>query len=189
MRLLEDRILADGKVCDGAVLKVGTFLNHCIDISLLREMGKEFKTLYNDCEVTKILTIEASGIAIACVTAQFFNCPVVFAKKSASVNLTPDVISERVHSYTHGNDYDAVVQSGLLTPEDCVLIIDDFLANGAALNGLIGLCRTAGARIAGAGIAIEKVFQGGGNAIREKGIRVESLAKIISMDNNKIVFG
>ncbi len=188
MDLLEKRILTDGEVYPGNILKVGSFLNHQLDITLLNEMGKEFKRLFSDCEVTKILTIEASGIAIASVTAQFFACPVLFAKKSASANLRPSVYKAPIHSYTHGNDYTAVVEKAFLTSEDKVLIIDDFLANGEALNGLIELCRQAGAEVVGCGIAIEKVFQGGGNKLRDKGVRVESLAMIETMENETVVF-
>lgn len=188
MVLLENRILTDGRVYPGNVLKVGSFLNHQIDISLLTEMGREFKRLFSGCEVTKILTIEASGIAIACVTAQFFACPVVFAKKSSSLNLTPEVYTEKIHSYTHGNDYDAVVEREVLGKDDKVLIIDDFLAKGQALGGLIGICRQAGAEIVGCGIAVEKGFQGGGDKLRSAGIRVESLAIIESLADNTPVF-
>lgn len=188
MILLENRILKDGKVYPGEVLKVDSFLNHQIDISLLTEMGKEFKRLYSDCDVTKILTIEASGIAIACVTAQFFDCPVVFAKKSASINLRPGVYSERIHSYTRGYDYDAIVERAVITEKDKVLIIDDFLAKGQALKGLIGICKQAGAEIVGCGIAIEKCFQPGGDELRSMGVRIESLAMVESMDDNSITF-
>ena len=188
LNLLEQRILTDGKVYPGTVLKVNSFLNHQLDVKLLTEMGKEFKKLYNDCEVTKILTIEASGIGLACVTAQFFDCPVLFAKKEATSNLSQSVYHARIHSYTHGNDYEAVVESRFLTKEDKVLLIDDFLASGEALNGLIELCRQAGAEVVGCGIAVEKTFQGGGNDLRAKGIRVESLAMVSSLADGKIEF-
>ena len=181
MKLLEDRILRDGIVRDGGVLKVDSFLNHQMDVSFFTEMAKEFERLYHDCGVNKILTIEASGIGVACITAQVFGCPLVFAKKSKTINIAGDVWTSRVHSFTHGRDYDIIVSKDYLTSADRVLLIDDFLANGAALHGLIDLCSQAGADVAGAGICIEKAFQPGGDMIRSSGVRVESLARIKSM--------
>ena len=182
MKLLEDRIMRDGLVMEGDVLKVDGFLNHQMDVILLEEMGKEFLRLYNDCGVNKILTIEASGIGIACFTAQAFGCPLVFAKKSKTRNIAGDVYSVDVVSYTHGNVSHVIVSRNYLLPTDRVLIVDDFLANGAALGGLIELCGQAGATVVGAGIAIEKAYQPGGKLIRDRGIRVESLARVAAMD-------
>ena len=181
MQLLEDRIRRDGIVREGGVLKVDRFLNHQMDIGLFEEMGKEFARLFAGCKVNKILTIEASGIGIACITAQQFGCPVVFAKKSKTKNIAGDVYTTRVESFTHGNVNDVIVSRDFLGPGDRVLIIDDFLANGAALAGLIDLVRQAGATLVGAGIAVEKAFQPGGDRIRAQGVRVESLARIKSM--------
>lgn len=184
MELLKQKILKDGVVKKGNVLKVDSFLNHCIDVQLYTEIGKEFKRLFSDCEVTKILTIEASGIGIACVTAQFFNCvPVVFAKKSKTSNIGDDFYSSVVSSFTHGNTNTVIVSKNYINKDDKILIIDDFLANGAALNGLIDIIGQAGAEVVGAGIVIEKGFQPGGELIRSKGIRVESLAIIDSMND------
>ena len=181
MKLLEDRIRQDGKIRSGGVLKVDSFLNHQIDVKLYGEIGKEFHRLFGDCGVTKILTIEASGIGIACVAAQFFDVPVIFAKKNKTKNIAGDVYTSKVESFTHGKVYDIIVAKQFLLPEDRVLIIDDFLANGSALQGLIKLVRDAGATLVGAGIAVEKAFQPGGDLIRGMGVRVESLAKIKSM--------
>ena len=191
MELLKEKILHDGIVKKGNVLKVDSFLNHCIDVKLYEEIGKEFKRLYNDCEVTKILTIEASGIGIACVTAQFFNyAPVVFAKKSKTSNIGDDFYTSEVASFTHGNTNNIIVSKSYINQNDKVLIIDDFLANGAALEGLIDIINQAGATVVGAGIVIEKGFQPGGKLLREKGIRIESLAVIKSMNDEtgEIVF-
>ena len=182
MVLLQASILKDGKVYPGSILKVDSFLNHQMDVTLLNEIGKEFKRIYSDCEVNKILTIEASGIGIACITAQFFNCPVLFAKKTKTKNIAGTVYKTQVKSYTHGTTYDVIVSKEFLGKGDKVLIIDDFLANGAALMGLIDLAKQAGAEVVGAGIAIEKAFQPGGDMIRKMGIRVESLARVKSMD-------
>ncbi|MBE6687873.1 MAG: xanthine phosphoribosyltransferase [Ruminococcaceae bacterium] len=187
MELLKQRILKDGVVKPGGILKVDSFLNHCIDISLYNEIGKEFRRLFPDEGINKILTIEASGIGIACIAAQYFNCPVVFAKKTISKNIDGELFTSKVQSFTKGITYDVVVSKKFLSPEDKVLIIDDFLAKGMALAGLVDICSQAGADIAGAGIVIEKVFQNGGNNMRKKGIRVESLARIISMDDEKVV--
>ena len=181
MKLLEERIRKDGKIKGGDVLKVDSFLNHQMDVALFQEIGKEFYRLFGDCGVTKILTIEASGIGIACVTAQFFACPVIFAKKSKTKNIAGDVYTSKVESFTHGKVYDIIVSKEFLLPGDRVLLIDDFLANGSALQGLIQLVRDAGAELVGAGICVEKAFQPGGNLIRSMGVRVESLAKIKSM--------
>lgn len=181
MKLLEDRILKDGKVGAGNVLKVDGFVNHCIDVNLMCELGKEFKRLFEGTEITKILTIEASGIGIACLTAQYFDVPVVFAKKTKTNNIYADVYTSKVESYTHGTTYDIVVSKEFLLPGDKVLIIDDFLAKGSALKGLIQLIKDAGAEVMGAGIVIEKAYQPGGDLIRSMGIRVESLARVASM--------
>lgn len=181
MKLLEERIQRDGIVRAGSILKVDSFLNHQMDISLFIELGKEFSRLFAGNNVNKILTIEASGIGIACITALQFGCPVVFAKKTETKNIAGDVLISQVHSYTHGKLYDVIVSKDFLGPNDRVLIIDDFLANGAALSGLIKLVKDSNALLVGAGIAIEKAFQPGGDLIRSQGIRVESLARIKSM--------
>lgn len=188
MKLLEDRILKDGRVLEGNVLKVDNFLNHCIDVAFICELGREFHRLYKDCGVTKILTIEASGIGIACLTAQFFDVPVVFAKKSKTTNISGDMYTAKVESYTHKTTYDIVVVKDYISPDDKVLIIDDFLARGSALAALASLIRDAGAEIVGAGIVIEKAYQDGGKIIRDMGIRVESLARIESMDEKGVHF-
>ena len=181
VELLKERIRKDGVVRGTDVLKVDSFLNHQMDIALFEEIGREFRRLFADCGVNKILTIEASGIGIACITAQFFHCPVVFAKKSQTKNIAGAVYTTKVESFTHGKVYDVIVAKQFLGPEDKVLIIDDFLANGAALEGLIDLVHQAGAQLAGAGIVVEKAFQPGGARLRAQGVRVESLAKIKSM--------
>ncbi len=185
MKLLEDRIVKDGIIKAGNVLKVDNFLNHQMDINLFNEMGKEFKRLFADCEINKILTIEASGIGVACIVAQHFNVPVVFAKKAQSINIDGDVYSTKIQSFTHKKVYDVIVSKKYIGKDDKVLIIDDFLANGCALEGLIDIVQSAGATVEGTGIAIEKGFQKGGELIRSKGIRVESLAIIDSMDDEK----
>lgn len=181
MQLLKSRILRDGKIKDGNILKVDSFLNHQMDIHLFGEMAKEFHKRFLNENVTKILTIEASGIGIACITAQDFNCPVIFAKKTKTNNTAGDVYTAKVESFTHGVTYDVIVSKEFLSPEDRVLIIDDFLANGAALSGLCSIVHVAGATIVGAGIAIEKAFQPGGDMLRSQGLRIESLVKIKSM--------
>lgn len=191
LKLLEDRIVKDGIVKSGNVLKVDSFLNHQMDISLFNDMGKEFKRLFNDTPINKILTIEASGIGIACIAAQYFdNVPVVFAKKSQTVNIDGEVYSTKIESFTHKRVYDVILSKKYLSSKDHVLIIDDFLANGCALNGLLDIAQKAGATVEGVGIAVEKGFQRGGELIRQKGIRVESLAIIESMDadSGNIVF-
>ncbi len=185
MQLLKDRILKDGIVKEGNVLKVDSFLNHQMDVKLFSQIGKEFKKRFADCEITKILTIEASGIGIACIAAQEFGCPVIFAKKTQSKNIDGEVYMSMVTSYTKGVTYDIIVSQKFLNKTDKVLIIDDFLANGCALMGLIDIVNTSGAELAGAGIVIEKGFQIGGKLIRDKGVRLESLAIIDSMDVEK----
>ena len=189
MNFLEERIVKDGVVKKGNVLKVDSFLNHQIDVSFVCELGKEFYRLFKDENITKILTIEASGIGIACLAAQYFGVPVVFAKKTKTINIYSDTYNATVHSYTHKKDYDIVVSKEFLSKEDNVLIIDDFLAKGSALTALLMLIEKAGAKTAGAGIVIEKAYQGGGNLVRDMGIRVESLAKIKSIsEKDGIVF-
>ena len=181
MQLLEERIRRDGKIREGGVLKVDSFLNHQMDVSLFREMAKEWARLYAGEKITKVLTIEASGIGIACFAALELGCPVIFAKKTQTKNIAGDVYTTKVESFTHGRVYDIIVSKEFLLPTDRVLIIDDFLANGAALLGLTQLVKDAGATLVGAGIAVEKAFQPGGDLIRSKGIRVESLARVKSM--------
>lgn len=190
MQLLKDRIRKDGTVKAGNVLKVDSFLNHQMDIDLFNEIGKEFKRLFEKEHITKILTIEASGIGIACIVAQYFHVPVVFAKKAQSINIDGDVYSTKIESFTHKKTYDVIVSKKFLNPEDKVLIIDDFLANGCALVGLIDLVISAGASVEGIGIVIEKGFQSGGEVIREMGIHLESLAIVDSMnaEDGTIVF-
>ena len=184
MKLLEERIRRDGIVREGGVLKVDSFLNHQMDIQLFIEMGKEFARLYEGCGVNKILTIESSGIAIGALVAQEFGCPLVFAKKSKTKNIAGEVYTSKVESFTHGKTYDIIVSKRFLDGNDRVLIIDDFLAIGNALNGLIALVEESGASLAGCGAVIEKGFQHGGDKLREKGIKVESLAIVESMDHN-----
>ena len=181
MELLKERIRSDGIVREGNVLKVDSFLNHQIDVSLLEEMGKEFYRLFGGEGVNKILTIEASGIGIACIAAQVFKVPVVFAKKTESKNISGDTYRSRVHSFTKDKFYDVIVSKDFLGSDDRVLIIDDFLAKGAALIGLMDIAAQAGAKVVGAGIAIEKAFQDGGDKVRDMGVRVESLARVASM--------
>lgn len=190
MKLLEERIRQDGVVKEGNVLKVDSFLNHQMDIELFNEMGKEWARLFADCPITKILTVEASGIGIACVAAQHFHVPVVFAKKTQSLNIDGEVYSTKIQSFTHKKIYDVIVSKKFIKPEDHILIIDDFLANGCALEGLLQIVKDAGATVEGIGIAVEKGFQKGGDLIREKGVRVESLAIVESMDaaTGEIVF-
>lgn len=188
MKLLEERIIKDGVVKPGNVLKVDSFLNHQMDVELFKQMGLEWKRLFEGCPINKILTIEASGIGIACIVAEQFGVPVVFAKKSQSINLDGDMYSTKIESFTHKKSYDVIVSKKFLSPDDHVLVIDDFLANGCAINGLLELIEEAGATVEGVGIAIEKGFQQGGEIIRSKGIRLESLAIIESMDaENKTI--
>lgn len=182
MHILEERIRKDGQVLAGGVLKVDGFLNHQMDINLLNQMGQEWKRLFEGYGVNKILTIEASGIGIACIAAQYFGCPVVFAKKSKSKNIPGDVWSARVESFTHGNINDVFVSKRYLSEDDRVLLIDDFLAHGEALRGLVDIVTQAGATVVGAGIAVEKAFQGGGDWLRAQGLRIESLARVAEMD-------
>lgn len=182
MELLEERIRRDGVVKSEGVLKVDGFLNHQMDINLFNEMGKELKRLFADAPINKILTIEASGIGIAAVVAQHFNVPVVFAKKSQSINLDGDVYSTKIQSFTHQRIYDVIVSKKFLNADDHVLLIDDFLANGCALNGLIELVEEAGATVEGIGIAVEKGFQPGGDDLRSRGYHLESLAIVQSMN-------
>ena len=181
MKLLEERIRRDGKIGKGNVLKVDSFLNHQMDVPFLCELGKEFHRLFKDEGITKILTIEASGIGIAAVTAQYFGVPVLFAKKTPTNNISGDIYTAEVYSYTHERTYTIYVSKDFLLPGDRVLIIDDFLAKGSALFGLLELVKGAGASVAGAGIVIEKAYQEGGEKVRAGGLRVESLARIASM--------
>ena len=190
MKLLEDRIRKDGIIREGNVLKVDSFINHQMDIKLFEEMAKEWKRLFADKKINKILTIEASGIGIAAIVAREFNVPVVFAKKSKSINLDDNNFSTKIQSFTHSKIYDVIVSKKFLSPEDHILIIDDFLANGCALLGLTDLVESAGATVEGIGIAIEKGIQQGGKIIREKGYQLESLAIVESMNaaDNTITF-
>ena len=181
MQLLKDRIRKDGKIRGTEVLKVDSFLNHQMDVALFDAMGAEFRRRFADCDINKILTIEASGIGIACLAARHFNCSVVFAKKSQSSNISPDVYTAKVESFTHGKVYNVIVSKEYLHPGDKVLLIDDFLANGEALRGLASIVAQSGAELVGAGIAIEKAFQPGGDQLRAGGMRVESLARVASM--------
>lgn len=190
MEILKKRILSDGEIHEGNILKVDGFLNHQIDIPFLQEIGKEFYRLFKDENVNKILTIESSGIAIGSMVAQEFGCPLVFAKKSITKNIAGDIYLTPVESFTHGTTYGVIVSKCFLGKGDRVLIVDDFLANGNALNGLIKIVNESGAELVGCGTVIEKGFQGGGDELRKKGIHVESLAIIESMDckNGTIVF-
>lgn len=188
MRLLEDKIRNEGRVLPGDVLKVDNFLNHQIDVELVSKLGEEWYRLFKDEGVTKILTIEASGIGIACLAARHFGVPVLFAKKSKSSNIGSDFHTTKVTSYTHGQVYDVIISKKYISENDRVLIIDDFLANGCALKALIELAEMGGATVVGAGVAIEKAYQGGGDQIREMGYRVESLARVASMGDGKIEF-
>lgn len=182
MNFLEERIARDGIVKAGNVLKVDSFLNHQMDIALMEEIGREFHRRFADKPVTKVLTIEASGIGIACFVAKEFGVPMVFAKKSKSINIEGEMYIAEVESFTHKNKNQIIVSKKFLGAEDHLLIIDDFLANGCALEGLIKICEAAGAEVSGIGIAVEKGFQGGGDKLRERGFRVESLARIADMD-------
>lgn len=188
MKAMEDKIRNEGRVLSGDILMLGSFLNQQIDTLFLREMGDEIARLYQGSGVTKILTIESSGIAIATAAGMQMGVPVVFAKKHRSGNVDGNVCSTKVHSYTHGNDYMAVVSADYLTKNDRVLLVDDFLANGEALHGLLRLAKQAGAEVAGAAIAVEKGYQRGGHTLREEGLRVESLAIIESMSPENITF-
>ncbi len=188
MELLKSAVLKKGKVLSGDVLKVDGFLNHRIDVELLAEMGKFVHEKFSDCKVDKILTVEASGIAFACLTAQFFCCPVLFAKKSKSTNISDDVYTAPVVSYTHGTTNNILVSKEYLSKGENVLVMDDFLARGEAANGLLSLIEQAGANVVGVVAAIEKGYQGGGDALRARGVKVLSLAVIDSMENGNIVF-
>jgi xanthine phosphoribosyltransferase len=182
LNFLEERILKDGIVKEGNVLKVDSFLNHQMDVRLFDQIGEEFKRRFADEKINKILTIEASGIGIACIVARHFDVPVIFAKKSKSINIEGDVYVAEVESFTHKCKNQVIVSKKFLIPEDKVLIIDDFLANGCALQGLISIVKSAGAEVSGIGIAIEKGFQPGGQVIRNLGFHLESLAIVDSMD-------
>jgi len=182
MNFLEERIMKDGVVKEGNILKVDNFLNHQMDVKLFKQMGEEFKRRFAGKNINKIITIEASGIGIACIVAECFDVPVVFAKKTQSINLDGDVYSTKIQSFTHRRIYDVIVSKKFLSPEDHVLIIDDFLANGCALQGLISIVTEAGGTVEGIGIAIEKGFQNGGRIIRNLGYHLESLAIVDSMD-------
>lgn len=185
---LEQKILSEGTVLEGHVLKVGSFLNQQLDVDFLLEMGREIDRIYKDSFVTKLLTVESSGIAVAVAAGAIMHLPVVFAKKNKSSNVSGSVYVANVHSYTHNKDYDIVVAREYLNSNDRVVIIDDFLANGKALEGLIDIVNQAGATVVGATCAIEKGFQGGGDRLRNNGVRVESLAIIDEMSPDSIVF-
>ena len=186
MKALEEKILRDGQVRPGNILKVDSFLNHQMDIEFINEIGKEFHRLFGDRPINKILTIEASGIGIACIAAQYFGVPVVFAKKAQSVNLDGSLYTTQVESFTHKRTYDVILSKKFLTAEDHVLVIDDFLANGCAVNGLLDIIESAGATLEGVGIVIEKGFQDGGKELRARGVDVKSLAIIKSMTDDSI---
>ena len=190
MRLLEERIQKDGVVKSADVLKVDSFLNHQMDISLFEQMAEEWKRRFEGKPINKILTIEASGIGIAAIVARVFDVPVVFAKKAQSINLDGTVYATRVQSFTHGKVFDVIVSKKFVGPEDHLLLIDDFMANGCAMNGLIEVCEDAGATIEGIGIAVEKGFQEGGAKLRKRGYQLESLAIVDAMDpeTGKITF-
>lgn len=189
MELLKQKILADAQVVDSDILKVDMFLNHQIDVDLLNEIGKEFHRIFADEKITKLLTIEASGIGIACIAAQYFSVPVVFAKKGANRNVGNNIYKAGVFSYTKNTSTTIGISKSYINENDRVLIIDDFLANGKAVLGLINILGQAGAQLAGVGIVIEKGFQPGGDSLRSLGVRVESLAVIKSLDDGKVVFG
>lgn len=188
MKLMEEKILNEGKVLPGGILKVGSFLNQQIDTAFLKEMAEEIKRLYQDSEVNKILTVESSGIAIAAACGMEMKVPMVFAKKHVTSNVDGEVYKTKVHSFTHNNYYDMVVSRDYLGPQDRVLIVDDFLANGNALRGLVEIVEQGEATLVGAAIAIEKSFQDGGDRLRSQGVRIESLAKIESMSDEGIIF-
>lgn len=188
MELLKNRILKDGKVIGDSIIKVDSFLNHQLDIDLFNEIGREFKERFSDEKISRILTVEASGIAVACIAAQYFKVPVVFAKKYEALNLDSDTYQSEVYSFTKQRNYNIRVSKKYITPEDNVLIIDDFLANGKAASGLVDIVLQAGARVVGVGIVIEKGFQKGRETLRQKGVRIESLVIIKSMDEGVIIF-
>lgn len=188
MKALEERILRDGKVLPGNILNVNTFLNHQIDACFMMEMGEEINRLFKEDKPTKVLTIEASGIAIGFAAAAVMQLPLIFAKKNKTSNVDSDVYCSVVHSYTHNKDYTAVISKDIIGPEDRVLIVDDFLANGCALRGLIQIVEQAGATVVGCATAVEKGYQGGGDTLRREGVKVESLAIVESMEDGKITF-
>ncbi len=188
MKALEQKILSEGKVLPGNILKVGSFLNHRIDADFLMEMGAEIKRLFENCDINKIVTIEASGIAIAVAAAANMHVPVVFAKKNQSLNISGDVYSSMVYSYTHSKNYPIVISKEFISADDKILIVDDFLAHGNAVNGLVDIANQAGATVEGVAIAIEKGFQSGGEQLRASGLRVESLAIVESMSENSLTF-
>lgn len=189
MKELEQKIISEGRVLPGGVLKVDAFLNHQVDVGFAKKMAKEWKTAFDGESVNKILTIESSGIALATPVAMEFEVPLVFAKKHASSNIADSQLYVSVvHSFTHGNTNNVVVSKKFLSEKDRVLIIDDFLANGEALRGLVDICKQAGATVVGCGIAIEKAFQGGGEKLRSEGIKIISLAKIQSMSDDGVIF-
>lgn len=188
MEYLREKILKDGKIKEGGILKVDSFLNHQIDVECLNEIGKEFKRRFSDSLINKILTIEASGIAVAVITAQYFNVPVVFAKKVESRNLDNETYEAQVYSYTKDRTYTVKVSQNYLNRSDKVLIIDDFLAHGSAAMGLLEIVKKSGAELSGVGIVIEKSFQNGGKKLKEKGVRLESLVRVEFDLENKILF-
>lgn len=189
MELLKNRIVKDGKIIGDSIIKVDSFINHQLDIELFNEMGREFKERFSNVKVDKILTVEASGIAVACITAQYFNVPVIFAKKHEALNIDADTFNSEVYSYTKQKTYNIRVSKKYINPEDNVLIIDDFLANGKAASGLVDIVHQAGATVAGVGIVIEKGFQKGREVLSHKGVRIESLAIIKSIGEGVITFG
>ena len=188
MKALEERILKDGQVRPGHILKVDNFLNHQMDIAFIDEIGREFYRLFKDKPINKILTIEASGIGIACLTARYFGVPVVFAKKSESINLDGSLYQTSVRSYTHQRVYNVIMAKKFITPEDHVLVIDDFMANGCAARGLIDIIEEAGATLEGIGIVIEKGFQRGDSELRARGYDLKSLAIIEEMSDDSLTF-
>lgn len=189
MELLKNRILKDGKIIGNSIIKVDSFLNHQLDIELFNAMGREFKERFRDVKISKILTVESSGIAIACIAAQYFNVPVVFAKKHDALNIDLDTYHSEVYSFTKKKSYNIRVSKKYILPEDNILIIDDFLANGKAASGLADIVQQAGATVAGVGIVIEKGFQEGRQVLMQKGVRIESLAIIESIGDGVITFG
>ncbi len=189
MELLKQRIIEQGKAIGSDIVKVDMFLNHQIDVDLLCEIGKEFRRIFDSTEITKIVTIEASGIGIACIAAQFFSVPVVFAKKGANRNVGDNIYKADVYSFTKGVTTTIGISKDYISPDDHILIIDDFMANGKAVHGLINIINQAGATVEGIGIVIEKGFQPGGDALRSLGYRVESLAIIKAIDDGKVIFG
>lgn len=185
---MEEKIVSEGKVYPGGILKVGSFLNHQLDCGFLKEVADEIARLYKDEKITKVLTVESSGIALAVLVGMSLGVPAVFAKKHKTSNLSGDVYSATVHSFTHGVDYNIVIEKAYLNSSDRVLLVDDFLAGGNALKGLLSICADASAAVAGAGIAIEKCFQNGGDELRKKGFRIESMAMIEHMDETSVKF-